>query len=293
LIDTNATVTDGGSADFDGGTLTVTIATNGADEDLMLVEAGAEIGVEGSTVSFNGAAFGTFAGGEGTNALVFSFNTNATPAVVQALVRSLTFETDGTNTTSRVFQMVLADGDGGTSAPAFRTLELNRPPVAQEDCVLSTENTIASIPFSLALGNDFDVDGDSISLAGLSVVSANGGRITLSGNQFIYRPPTNFVGTDLFAYLIDDGRGGEGIGLITLKVLAKKRLMTDASELLTVGNRITMGAVPGHVYQIQVSDDLVTWTLLQTVTANANGVVEALDAEAKNRPKRFYRAIGQ
>jgi hypothetical protein len=293
LIDTNATVSDGGSGDFGGGTLTVTVVTNGSDEDLLLVEPGLEISEENSAVSFNGTAFGTSTGGEGTNALVFTFNTNATPAIVQALVRSLTFESDGTNTTSRVLQFVLTDGDGGTSLPAFRAFNLNRPPVADQDYLTMGEGVVITIPFSRLLTNDYDVDGDSFGVIGFSAVSAYGGRVTRSGNNLIYQAPTNYTGGDLFAYLIDDGRGGEGIGILNIKILAKNRVVLDLSQISDVGAKIMMGGTPGRTYQIQVSDDLTTWVTLSTVIASPMGVLEALDAEARNHPQRFYRAVAQ
>ncbi|HWN95659.1 MAG TPA: MBG domain-containing protein, partial [Methylomirabilota bacterium] len=291
LIDTNATVSDGGSLNFGGGTLTVTIVTNGADEDLLLVEPNLEINGDGSSVSLSGTVFGTYTGGEGTNALVFTFNTNATPAIVQALARSLTFESDGTNTTSRVLEFVLTDGDDGTSASAFRVLELNRPPVAVEDYITVSDGVAATIPFSLLMGNDYDVDGDAIGISGFSAVSANGGRVTLSGSNFVYRAPTNIISEDLFAYVIDDGRGGEGIGILNIRVLRNNQMEIDVSKMSTEGVKIIMGGTPGRAYEIQASEDLVTWATLTTVTASPLGVIEALDAEATNYSKRFYRAV--
>src|SRR6185295_3437453 len=97
LVDTNATVTDGASLDFAQGTLTVTIVSNAAASDVLAIASegsgDGQISVLGAEVAFNGAMFGALSGGHGTNALTFSLNTNATPAVVQALLRRLTFST--------------------------------------------------------------------------------------------------------------------------------------------------------------------------------------------------------
>jgi tetraacyldisaccharide-1-P 4'-kinase len=61
------------------------------------------------------AAAVTFTGGKGKTPLVVTFNANATPAQVQALVRSLTFKTTAASLVKRKVQFTLTDGDGGTS----------------------------------------------------------------------------------------------------------------------------------------------------------------------------------
>ena len=55
----------------------------------------------------------------------------------------------------------------------------------------------------------------------------------------------------------------------------------------------TEGGTPDGVYQIQVSTDLIHWTLLDIVTASSTGIIEILDADARDYPKRFYRAVAQ
>lgn len=77
LIDvgSNATVADADSADFNGGNVTVSIATNRvAGEDMLsIVNQGTgagQIGVSGSNVTFAGTTIGTFTGGTSINYLI-------------------------------------------------------------------------------------------------------------------------------------------------------------------------------------------------------------------------------
>ncbi len=120
----NATVTDSDSSDFDTGTLTVSV-TAGSDstEDVLGIQnqgtSSGQIGVSGFAVTYEGITIGTFTGGTSGTNLVITFDSNATPTAVSALVQNITYEntdTENPTTTSRTVRSVLTDGDGGTSA---------------------------------------------------------------------------------------------------------------------------------------------------------------------------------
>ncbi len=153
-LDLGATVTDGGSLDFDGGTLTVTLTTNAEATDLLGVRnqgpGVGEIGANTNEVSFGGVVFGSLAGGTGTNALIFAFNTNATPVAMSALLQNLTFAStsEWPSTNARLAEFVVTDGDGGTSAPVSLTLEV----VAVRDEPVLTWTNPESIIYGTSLG---------------------------------------------------------------------------------------------------------------------------------------------
>jgi hypothetical protein len=128
----NATVTDGDSANFDGGNVTVSLTANGvAGEDVLGIQnqgvGAGQIGVAGANVTFAGTTIGTFAGGSGGSNLVITLDADATPAAVQALLRALTYSNTNTldpSTASRTVAVTVADGDGGTSAAAAVTVNV-------------------------------------------------------------------------------------------------------------------------------------------------------------------------
>ena len=60
------------------------------------------------------------------------------------------------------------------------------------------------------LATGWNVVGVSTSLAG--------GGTALSGNRIRYTPPAGFVGTDHFTYRVNDGFGGTGAGLVSVRV---------------------------------------------------------------------------
>jgi hypothetical protein len=70
-------------------------------------------------------------------------------------------------------------------------------------------------------------------------------------------------------------------------------LRVDASAIQTAGVRLTMSAVPGQVYEVQASSDLLEWADVTNATGDASGMIQVLDAAATNYSQRFYRAVTQ
>ncbi len=55
---------------------------------------------------------------------------------------------------------------------------------------------------------------------------------------------------------------------------------------------LTVTGTIGHVYKIQASQDLITWTVIGTVTMGAGGSVDFTDTNAASFLRRFYRIQG-
>lgn len=128
VLDTNATVFDTDSANFNGGKLTVAISGNAYSTDLIAIKhvgnSFGQIGINGSTVNFGGVAIGTFTG---TTTLVVALNANATPQAVETLLRNITFFSGSQSMSAavRTVKVTLTDGDGGTSNLPTKTGESN------------------------------------------------------------------------------------------------------------------------------------------------------------------------
>ncbi|WP_297325734.1 PKD domain-containing protein [Nitrosomonas sp.] len=148
----NALVSDADSANFDTGTLTVSISSGlESTEDVLSIQnqgSGAgQIGVNGSDVTYQGVIIGTFTGGSNGSNLVITLNDSATPVAVTALVQNIAYENVNTatpTTGTRTVRYVLTDGDGGTSAnydTIVTVSDLNNAPVAAGGSVTGTEDT--------------------------------------------------------------------------------------------------------------------------------------------------------
>jgi hypothetical protein len=242
-------------------------------------------------LTYSGAIVGTLA--TNTNGLVFSLTTNATSAALTALLRQLTFATTNGDTNLRVIEADLSYQ--GMTVSAQRVLTLDRPPVAGNFDIWAAANVPVPIPFSQVLSNVTDVDGNTLSIGGYSGQSTAGGVITASAIAFTYTPPAGTLVTDQFTYVVEDGLGGQATGMITIHFVISAKPHIDASNINNAGGGAiyTEGGTPDGVYQVQVSADLINWTLLETVTASSTGIIEILDTDAKNCPRRFYRAVLQ
>jgi hypothetical protein len=133
LIDNNALMKDPDLKDFAGGVLTVTLTQNGRPEDrLTIVHQGDTLGRVGfnpltGEVRYGGIHIGTATGGQnGTAPLTVTFNAQAGGISVQAVLRAIAFSTISENPSilTRTVRVVVTDGDGGTSNPVSKSIQV-------------------------------------------------------------------------------------------------------------------------------------------------------------------------
>ncbi|MCM5705794.1 VCBS domain-containing protein, partial [Larsenimonas salina] len=101
-------------------------------------------------------------------------------------------------------------------------LEIDTPKAA-----LSTlEDGAFAIESSTLLANDFDLDGDTLTLQSVSTTAQTLGSVTLNGSQVAYEPGDAFqflsageVAFDQFVYTVSDGQGGTESGTVTVAIL--------------------------------------------------------------------------
>jgi Domain of unknown function (DUF4394)/Bacterial Ig domain/FG-GAP-like repeat/FG-GAP repeat len=140
LIDANATIFDPDSTNFNGGSLTVTAAVPHAN-DLLDIKSGGQVTTLGNKVFFGGIQVGTFTTGDGfTVPLVVNFNANSTPAVAQAILRSVVFSTtDAPLSGPRQLQATVSDGAGGSDTSAT-TQEIDLADLTPPSVISITRN---------------------------------------------------------------------------------------------------------------------------------------------------------
>ncbi len=115
----------------------------------------------------------------------------------------------------------ISDGQGGTdTATATVTIEgTNDGPVANADTLSGTEDTAITFSASDLLGNDTDVDGDTLSIA--SFDQPDGGTITLNDDgSYTFTPDADFNGETTFTYTVEDPSGAQSQATVTIDVSA-------------------------------------------------------------------------
>ena len=116
-----------------------------------------------------------------------------------------------------VWTYVVQTGASSTLSITVSTPPVNNAPVANNDTTMTDEGIAVTVA---VLGNDTDVDGDSLLVTGVTQ-GANGSVVidAVSKNP-VYTPNPGFVGNDTFTYTISDGKGGSATGTVTVTVNA-------------------------------------------------------------------------
>ncbi|EAQ01548.1 type I secretion target repeat protein, partial [Pseudooceanicola batsensis HTCC2597] len=105
------------------------------------------------------------------------------------------------------------DGATDTGTITVEVTPVNDAPVAADDSDTTEEDTAVTID---VLGNDTDVDGDTLSIQ--SVGTPANGTAQIVGGQIVYTPEAGFTGDDTFEYTVSDGNGGTDTATVTVSV---------------------------------------------------------------------------
>ncbi len=93
--------------------------------------------------------------------------------------------------------------------------------------VAFNEDLVSAFTAAQLLTNDTDIDGDALTITGVSATSANGALVNLSNGVITYDPThaalvqataAGATLTDSFTYTISDGHGGTGTGTVNVVV---------------------------------------------------------------------------
>jgi aspartate 1-decarboxylase len=172
------------------------------------------------------------------------------------------------------FTFTVADA-GFTSAPASVSLTVNPvndTPVAVADTLEATEDTPATYPVSALLGNDTDIENDSLNVASVTGATLNG------DNTITFTPAGNFNGVAGFTYTVTDGNTTSAPAVVTVNVAA----VNDA-PVATAGSAIVNedGTVVIALVGTDVDGDTLTYSI---VTQPANGIASVSGSNATYQP---------
>jgi hypothetical protein len=161
------------------------------------------------------------------------------------------------------------------------------------DSVDHTHFGTVSVP-SGTVTRSFSIENTgALSITGFYATSAQGAVITRNGGFVTWTPSPVFVGVDTFTVTLSDGMSTTQ-GTITLNVTADPSFNpANPPQIIPQPGgamRLAFFGIPGRVYGIQRSIDLMNWTQIAAPTANAAGAV-TIDDPAPPQPSAFYRII--
>lgn len=245
-----ATVTDSTSADFNGGSLTVSFGATGTSFDQLTVEnqgvGAGQIGVSGANITYGGVTIGTLSGGANGANLVVAFNASATAAAVTALTEHIlyTHNTGDPSVTARTATFTVVDGDGtagggADTGSAQATINLSTLTFSGQTAVtterVSTDTGNVEL-FAGGYGGSVSLDGtkvafqvdDGIGDFVIAVKDLTSGALTYVTSNFV---ETNaFISPDGTKVAYDSGSDNQ-VRVVTVSSLADVMASSDSANV--------------------------------------------------------------
>jgi len=229
-------------SDGNGGTdtATVTVTINGVND------APTDINLDNSSIAENqpsGTAVGSFSTTDPDTGDTFTYSLvsgegdddNASFTIADSqLQTAASFDYETKNS----YSIRVRTTDSGTlyyeEAFIITVTNVNDPPVAVDDSATTPQDTPVTIH---VLNNDFDVDGDTLTVD--SATNGTYGSVTNNGSDVAYTPAPGFNGTDSFTYTISDGNGGTDTATVTVTVtvietLARINIQIDTGPTASI-----------------------------------------------------------
>ncbi len=237
--------TDFGSVHISGGSIVRTFTINNTgDADLTLTGS--------PLVALSGdSAFSAVTGQPNISSVVAGGSTQF----------QITFDPSAVGTVSAMVSIASDDSDENPYTFIIQGIGTNSAPTATDDSYGVDEDTPLSITAPGLLGNDNDVDGDTLSA--LLVAAPANGTLTLNANgSFVYTPTLNFNGSDSFTYKANDGTADSNTATVTIAVSAVVR----DTEVTLTGGVLTITDVDGGASNdaLTISYAGGTYTLVET-----------------------------
>jgi len=221
------------------------------------------------------------------------FYTNGVAFVLETLIAGQAASTNisslprGTNVVTAIYS---GDASYLSAGNTLAQSVTNHPPAAISAFYTNVLGSPLIIVIASLATNWSDVDGDTVSLAAISV-STNGITLTNTGATLVYFNSNNVA--DQFTGTITDGWGGTNFQTVFITPV----LPPDTTPLITsivAGNGnviLSLGGAPGYAYILETTTNLIlpgSWQPVATNTFGTNGVWQFTDTQATNFTQRFY-----
>ena len=125
---------------------------------------------------------------------------------------------EGLDSTNYALSVQVSD-NGLLYDTAEIAVRMNDAPNTSGDSASTSEDTAVTVLASTLLANDSDIDGDTLSISGVS--NAVNGAVALNGDgNVVFTPAADFNGAATFDYTVSDGNGGTATQTVSVDVTA-------------------------------------------------------------------------
>ncbi|HZF36175.1 MAG TPA: cadherin-like domain-containing protein [Candidatus Angelobacter sp.] len=276
-------------SDGQGGTATATVNVNVAavndapvaandsviaTEDTPLVLAPATLLANDSDVDGNTLSIASVGGATHGTVALSNGNVVFTPAANYNGPASFTYTT--------------SDGQGGTATATVNVnvTAVNDAPVAANDSVTATEDTPLVLTPATLLGNDSDVDGNTLSIS--SVGGATHGTVALSNGNVVFTPAANYNGPASFTYTVSDGQGGTATATVNVAVNAVNDAPVAHPDSIEVATNTPVVLAPADLLGNDTDPDGDALSIISVGSATHGTVTRSSDGDITFTPAPGY-----
>ncbi len=214
-----------------------------------------------------------------SNPLTYAVVSNPLHGSLSGSAPNLTYTPNANYHGSDSFTFKANDGllDSVAATVSITVISVNDDPVGVADAYSTDEDTALTVAVPGVLGNDSDVDGDTIDATKLTDPSHGSLDFNTDGS-FVYTPNANFNGVDTFTYEANDQLASSGPVTVTISVGAENDIPQAVGDSYSVNEDASLSVAAAGVLANDTDGDndaltaaLVTGPAHGTLTLNADG----------------------
>ncbi|MCI0559674.1 MAG: cadherin-like domain-containing protein [Nitrososphaera sp.] len=192
--------------------------------------------------------------------------------------------------------ITLLVNDGSVAAKTDFLLSVGHAPQAFSDDLERPRDAAVKVDELKLIDNDFDMENDLLTITAVESPLASGATVIHEEGVVYYSPPPGFNEPDSFTYTVSDGFGGTSTATVSVSVRPPdtgpaKNLLSLEFVGVPLHIHLRFSTLPGKIYQVQMSTNLIDWFVIGSATAGLNGMLtfDDNDPTITEASIRFYR----
>ncbi len=186
------------------------------------------------------------------------------------------------------------DGDDARSSAVvtITVTPVNDAPVAGADALAADEDTAAEVATAALLGNDTDVDGDSLTVTAVGPVDQGAGTVSLSsdGLGLTFTPAADFTGAATFPYSVSDG-AASATATVTVTVGGRNDAPVAGADSLTTAEDVELVVLPAVLLGNDTDPDGQALSVSAVGPVTGGGTVSLSGGMVRFVPARDFAGV--
>ncbi|HIB17790.1 MAG TPA: tandem-95 repeat protein, partial [Alphaproteobacteria bacterium] len=221
---------------------------------------------------------------DGDSVSVSSIGVDASHGLVEIINGSIFYTPNLNYVGADTFSYFAKDTRGGLdeATVSLTITAVNDTPTATSDNVVIEVDSSATIVD--VLGNDSDIDGDTLTVSSVDTESLKGGTVALTAGVVTFTPKAGFIGTDSFNYELFDGTATK-TGSVSVAVNAANSAPVGVEDSVSIIEDSRSNEILVLTNDTDVDDDTLS---VVAVTEAQYGKVKILDGVIDYAPNANF-----